>query len=91
MFDSIIGAMLAHKHALIAGIAVAVVATYMFAPMIPAAQAQRPPIVIQREITIPCQPYCNNLPNQPPFSTGIHRDVDNIVHIDITFSFAPRV
>ncbi len=85
MFDSIIRAMLAHRQALFAGIAVAVVATYMLGPMIaaPAAQAQR---TIERNITVHCLPYCN-VAHRP---TDISRDVDDIVHIRIHFSFLPR-
>ncbi|MDQ3903238.1 MAG: hypothetical protein M3247_06335 [Thermoproteota archaeon] len=77
--------MLAHRQALFAGIAVAVVATYMLGPMIaaPAAQAQR---TIERNITVHCLPYCN-VAHRP---TDISRDVDDIVHIRIHFSFLPR-
>jgi hypothetical protein len=86
MFESILGAVLAHKQIFIAAIAISGLVVYAF-PYNMLAQADHTPISIARDINIPCRPYCD-IANEPE---DIDRVVGNgLVHIQITFSFVPR-
>jgi hypothetical protein len=83
MFGSITRAALAHKQVVIAAVAIAVLAMYAF-PNTMVAFAQLPRI-IDREIRIPCLPYCN-VANEPE---DVNVDIDDILHLHISFSFVP--
>jgi hypothetical protein len=54
----------------------------------PAAFAQGPedPVIVDRDIEIPCQPNCH--PQSEPEDVLV--DVDDVVHVRNTFSFVPR-
>ena len=79
MFKSITRALLAHKHIVIAAIAVTTLAIYAFpSSMLAAAQ-----IIINRDIEIPCLPYCNI---SPPEDIDI---VNDAVEVHIHFSLVP--
>jgi hypothetical protein len=82
MFESITRAVLAHKQIVIVAVAIAGLAIYMFpSSMLAAAQ-----IVINRNIEIPCLPYCENVPNLPPDNVDI---VNDFVEVHIHFSLVP--
>ena len=85
MFKSILGAVLAHKQIAIAAIAISGLVVYAF-PYNMFAQADHLAVNIDRDIEIPCLPYCNivNEPEDLDFEAG------GIVHVQIDFSFVPR-
>jgi hypothetical protein len=86
MFESVIRAVLAHKQAVIAAIAITGVLMYAIpTTLLPYSQYAAGQRFINREITVPCLPYCN-VANRP---TSIDRDIDDLVHIHIHFSFVP--
>ena len=88
MFGSIVSAVLAHKQIVIAAIAVTGLIAYSL-PSNTLAYAQNIffpdqfPIIIDRNIQIPCRPYCD-IANKPE---PVNRDIDDILHLHITFSF----
>ena len=83
MFESITRAVLAHKQIVIAAIAVTGLAIYAF-PTSMIASAQR---VIERNIEIPCLPYCNI---SPPADINVSAPPNNpVVIIHIHFSLVP--
>jgi hypothetical protein len=80
MFESILGAVLAHKQIVIAAIAISGLVVYAF-PYNMVAQADHLAINIDRDIEIPCLPYCNiDVPDPIDVEAG------GIVHVQITFS-----
>ena len=82
MFKSILGAVLAHKQIAIAAIAISGLVVYAF-PYNMFAQADHLAINIDRDIEIPCLPYCN-IANEPE---DIDQEFGNVVHLRILFSF----
>ena len=90
MFGSIVSAVLAHKQIVIAAIAVTGLIAYSL-PSNTLAYAQNiffpgqgpPPVNIDRNIQIPCRPYCD-IANEPE---DVNQDVDDILHLHIGFSF----
>jgi hypothetical protein len=88
MFDSVIRAVLGHKQVVIVAVALTGLAAYIV-PGNMFATAQVPPdgpdfpIIIDRDIEIPCRPYCD--PADEPEDVIV--DVDDIAHVRITFSF----
>jgi hypothetical protein len=88
MFEKITSAVKAHKHIVIAAIAVTSLIAYSL-PSNTLAYAQsiffpdQFPITIDRNIEIPCRPYCD-IANEPE---DVNRDVDDILHLHIEFSF----
>jgi hypothetical protein len=90
MFENITSALKAHKQIVIAAIAITGLITYslptnflasaqsVFFPNLP-----NLPVTIDRDITIPCRPYCN-IANEPE---DVNRDVDDILHLHLGFSF----
>jgi hypothetical protein len=92
MFESITRAVKAHKHLAIAAIAVTVLVSYSLpSNMVASAQnflfppTDNLPVIINRNIEIPCLPYCN--PANEPEDVDV--DVDDILHLHIGFSFVP--
>lgn len=95
MFESILGALLAHKQIVIAAIAITGIGVYAFpfnALNLNQAQADHATISNQlTEVEIPCLPYCD-IANEPE---DIEVIVDNpldpnappIVHVEVRFSF----
>jgi hypothetical protein len=92
MFETVIKAVLAHKQIVIAAVALSALGAYMIPGNFFAATAQVPPdtpggpdfpIIVDRDIEIPCRPYCD--PDDEPEDVIV--DVDDIVHVRITFSF----
>jgi hypothetical protein len=80
MFESILGAVLAHKQIVIAAIAISGLVVYAFAYNM-VARADHLAINIDRDIEIPCLPYCNiDVPDPIDVEAG------GIVHVQITFS-----
>jgi hypothetical protein len=86
MFNSTGGTLLAHKHFVIAAIAISGLVLTMF-PITMMAYADHRPINIERNIQLRCLPYCQTAADV--LGDGI--DVPtNIVHVRIGFSFFPR-
>jgi hypothetical protein len=89
MFENITSALKAHKQIVIAAIAITGLITYSL-PTNFLASAQSvffpnlDPVTINRDITIPCRPYCN-IANEPE---DVNVDVDDILHLHLGFSFA---
>jgi hypothetical protein len=84
MFKSILGAVLAHKQIAIAAIAISGLVVYAFPYNLLTAQADHLAINIDRDIEIPCLPYCNiDAPDDIDVEAG------GIVHVQITFSLVP--
>ena len=87
MFGSILVAVLAHKQVVIAAVAVTGLVMYAFPYNMMASANHGTQVNIQRNIEIPCLPYCN-IANEPE---PIDRTVgQGRVHIQIGFSFVPR-
>lgn len=91
MFENITSAVKAHKHIVIAAIAVTSLIAYSL-PANTIAYAQSVlfpnrdlPVTINREIEIPCQPYCNRAGVDEPEDVNVN--VDDILHLHIGFSF----
>lgn len=84
MFKSILGAVVAHKQIAIAVIAISGLVVYAFPYNLLTAQADHLAINIDRDIEIPCLPYCNiDAPDDIDVEEG------GIVHVQITFSLVP--
>ncbi len=86
MFESMVGAIIAHKHLVIAAIAISAVMVYAF-PTTMIANADHRAINIERNVELRCLPYCQQAADV--LGDGIER-VTNNVHIRIGFSFLPR-
>jgi hypothetical protein len=84
MFESILGAVLAHKRVAIAAIAISGLVVYAF-PYNMVAQADHLAVNIDEDIEIPCLPYCNIVdePEDLDFEAG------GVAHVQITFTFVP--
>jgi hypothetical protein len=84
MFESILGAVLAHKQIVIAAIAISGLVVYAF-PYNMVAQADHLAVNIDEDIEIPCLPYCNIVdePEDLDFEAG------GVAHVQITFTFVP--
>jgi hypothetical protein len=79
MFESITRAVLAHKQIVIAAIAITGLALYAFpSTMLAAAQT-----VINRDIEIPCLPYCN-VANEPE---DVDVSIPGVLELHLSFSF----
>ena len=96
MFESILGALLAHKHIVIAAIAITGIGVYAFpfnALNLNQAQADHATIANHiQDVQIPCPvQYCNpdNLPDtqETIVEHPLNENAPPIVHIRITFSF----
>jgi hypothetical protein len=88
MFTSILGALIAHKQIVIAAIAITGIGVYAF-PYNALNQAVAEhgfAANIEREIEIPCLPYCN-IVNEPDDVIIGAEDDNPPAHIEITFSF----
>ena len=90
MFKSILGALTAHKQIVIAAIAITGIGVYAFpysALNLNQVEAEHGFAVnFEREIEIPCLPYCN-IANEPdPVIIGADEE-NPPAHIEITFSF----
>ncbi len=85
MFESVLGAVLAHKQIVIAAIAISGLVVYAFPYNMLTAQADHLAVNIDRDIEIPCLPYCNivNEPEDLDFEAG------GVAHVQITFTFVP--
>jgi hypothetical protein len=97
MFETITSAIIAHKQIVIAAIAITGLIGYsipnnmlasaqsFFFPDIPGLPDNVPglPRTIDRDIEIPCRPYCN-IDNQPE---DVNVDIDDILHLHLGFSF----
>ena len=90
MFESILGALLAHKQIVIAAIAVTGIGVYAFpfsALNLNQVEADHGFAVnFEREIEIPCLPYCN-IANEPDDVIIGAEDDNPPAHIEIRFSF----
>ena len=85
MFESVIRAVLAHKQAVIAAIAITGVLMYAIpTTLLPYSQYAAGQRFINREITVPCLPYCN-VANRP---TSIDRVIPGVAEIHIRFHFS---
>lgn len=81
MFKSITSAVLAHKQIVIAAIAITGLAMYAFpGNIIAAAQT-----IINRNIEIPCLPYCN-VANEPD---DVDVSIPGVLELHLSFSFVP--
>jgi hypothetical protein len=92
MFKPILGALTAHKHIVIAAIAITGIGVYAFpynALNLNQAQADHGFAAnIDRDILIPCQPYCSFGGAQEPDDVIIGReDANPPAHIEIRFTF----
>jgi hypothetical protein len=85
MFESILGAVLAHKQLAIAAIAISGLVVYAFPYNTMFAQADHLAVNIDEEIEIPCLPYCN-IANEPE---DLDFEVAGTAHVQITFTFVP--
>jgi hypothetical protein len=87
MFKSILGALLAHKHIVIAAIAITGIGVYAFPfnALLNQAQADHATIV-NREIIVPCQPYCELPDREIVIEDPLNPEGPPIVHIQINFS-----
>jgi hypothetical protein len=90
MFKPILGALIAHKHIVIAAIAITGIGVYAFpynALNLNQAQADHGFAAnIDREIEIPCLPYCN-IENEPDDVIIGAEDDNPPAHIEIRFTF----
>jgi hypothetical protein len=90
MFESILGALLAHKQIVIAAIAITGIGVYAFpfgALNLNQVEADHGFAVnFEREIEIPCRPYCD-IANEPDDVIIGAEDDNPAAHIEIRFSF----
>jgi hypothetical protein len=82
MFKPILGAVLAHKHLVIAAIAVSGLVVYAFPYNV--VEADHLPISIDETIEVACEPYCAIVEDalQP-----IDQTFGDLVHVQISYTF----
>jgi hypothetical protein len=88
MFESILGALIAHKQIVIAAIAITGIGVYAFPfdAYLNQAQADHATIV-NRVIDVPCQPYCDIADREIIIENPQNPEGPPIVHIQINFGF----